>query len=277
VKLFFYLAIFFSTSSTLTKEILPSKYDLNATNLNFQGTSRKFKYEIKASTLSNNATQIFDLTYIEGILDDQKQKIHIFSEEGKFDQKDKILILNQKIRVIKEDYVLNSDYARLELNTGKLYLEQNVHLKLEQGDFQAEKCMIFNDFQDAECQNNIQAYMPSKNLNNKLLITSTALEIKNGGKIFMFINDVKGVSEKYILNTNNLNLHINSHQGQQQIDKAFIPSPFRLVSKDNPDDYITGYSANYNNKTQVLKAKKHVKIHRNNNLIVADTFEIQIK
>lgn len=277
MKLLFCLAIFCITTNALTKEILPSKYDLNASNLNFQGTSRKFKYEITASTLSNNATEIFDLTNIEGIFDDQKQKIYIYSDYGKFDQKNEILTLHQKVRVIREGYILTSNYARLELNTSKLYLKENVHLKLEQGNFRAEECTIFNDFKDAKCRYNIQAHMFSETTNNKVLITSKTLDIKDEGKIFKFLDDVKGLSKKYILHTNNLNLYITSYQGQQKIDKAFIRSPFKLISRQNPEDFMTGYSADYDGKNQLLRAKKHVKIHRNNNLIITDIFEVQIK
>ncbi|WP_158706819.1 LPS export ABC transporter periplasmic protein LptC [Candidatus Phycorickettsia trachydisci] len=273
----FYFVIFFTATSSIAKEILPSKYDLNASNLNFQGTSRKFKYEITASTLSNNATQTFDLTDIEGIFDDQKQKIRIYSDKGQFDQKDEILTLNQKVRVIKEGYILTSDYARMELNTGKLYLEHNVLLKLEQGDFKADTCTVFNDFKDAKCLHNIQAHIISKAKDDDLLITSKALDIKDEGKIFKFIDSVKGVSQKYVLNTNNLNLQIASNQGQQQIDKAFITSPFKIINKDNPDEFMTGYSADYDGNTRLLCAKKHVKIQQNNNLIITDVFKVQIK
>ncbi|AVP87228.1 hypothetical protein phytr_2720 [Candidatus Phycorickettsia trachydisci] len=277
MKFLFYFVIFFTATSSIAKEILPSKYDLNASNLNFQGTSRKFKYEITASTLSNNATQTFDLTDIEGIFDDQKQKIRIYSDKGQFDQKDEILTLNQKVRVIKEGYILTSDYARMELNTGKLYLEHNVLLKLEQGDFKADTCTVFNDFKDAKCLHNIQAHIISKAKDDDLLITSKALDIKDEGKIFKFIDSVKGVSQKYVLNTNNLNLQIASNQGQQQIDKAFITSPFKIINKDNPDEFMTGYSADYDGNTRLLCAKKHVKIQQNNNLIITDVFKVQIK
>lgn len=277
MKLLFCLAIFCITTNALTKEISPSRYDLKASNLNFQGTSRKFKYEITAATLSNNATEIFDLTNIEGIFDDQKQKIYIYSDYGKFDQKNEILTLHQKVRVIREGHTLTSNYARLELNTNKLYLKENVRLDLEQGNFKAEECTIFNDFKDAKCQYNIQAHMFSKTTNNKVLITSKSLDIKDEGKIFKFLDDVKGVSTKYILHTSKLNLYITAHQGQQKIDKAFIPSPFELISSGKTENFITGYSADYDAKNQLLRAKKHVKIHRNNNLIVADIFEVQIK
>lgn len=277
MRLLFCLAIFCITTNALTKEILPSKYDLNASNLNFQGTSRKFKYEITASTLSNNATEIFDLTNIEGVFDDHKQKIFVYSDYGKFDQKNEILTLHQKVRVLREGHVFTSNYARLELNTGKLYLKENVHLNLEQGNLKAEECTIFNNFKDAKCHHNIKAHMFSEATNNKVLITSKALDIKDEGKIFKFLEDVKGISKKYTLYTNNLNLYITSHQGQQKVDKAFIPSPFKLISNQETGNFMTGYSADYDGKTQFLRAKKHVKIHRNNNLIVTDIFEVQVK
>lgn len=272
-----YLAIFCITTNTLTKEILPSKYDLNASNINFQGTSRKFKYEIRASTLSNNSTEIFGLTNIEGIFDDQKQKIYIYSDYGNFDQKNKILDLHQKVRIIRGQHVLTSNYARLELSTSKLYLKENVELKLEQGNVKAEECTVLNDFKDAKCLRNIEAHMFSKTHSSKVLITSKKLGIKDEGKIFKFLDDVQGVSTKYILHTNNLNLYINSHQGNQEIDKALILSPFKLTNNQNQSNFMTGCSADYDGKTHLLSAKKNVKIHHNSNLVVTDIFKVQIK
>lgn len=165
VALFTFIQFTSDKKSSNNKLELETPITIENTVLSFKGID---EYEINASNITQNNLGIFLLNKVSGFYKIHKfENINIDALQGKLDQKNNKIILNQDVKINYLGYNLVSDSLTLDFDNKMLSSSAKVLISDDKIKVSADSFITEEEFNTIKLKGNVEAYFIIDNSNTK--------------------------------------------------------------------------------------------------------------